>query len=67
MAGSEGLECAQRRRLRQQFGQRRALRVFRDSMDITAGTDIWGAVREAMDKSRYMVVLLTLHSVGSQW
>jgi hypothetical protein len=36
-----------------------ALRVFRDSTDMAANPDLWGKVTEAMDRSRYLVVVLS--------
>src|SRR6185312_13680624 len=49
------------------MGQLHALRVFRDSTDLTASPDLWGKVTEAMDRSRYMIVVLSRHAVASAW
>src|SRR6478736_2945100 len=49
------------------FGQLRALTVFRDATDLTASPDLWGKVVEAMDYSRYLIVVLSSHSVESFW
>src|SRR6185312_16759130 len=49
------------------FGQLHALRVFRDSTDLTASPDLWGKVTEAMGQSRYLIVVLSPHAVVSKW
>ena len=49
------------------LGQLHALRVFRDSTDLTASPDLWGKVTEAMDQSRYLIVVLSPHAVVSKW
>ncbi len=49
------------------MSQLRALRVFRDSTDLTASPDLWGKVTEAMDHSRYMIVVLSPNAVVSPW
>ena len=48
-------------------GQLHALRVFRDSTDLTASPDLWGKVTEAMDQSRYLIAVLSPHAVASKW
>ena len=54
-------------RIGRRVGQLHALRVFRDSTDLTASPDLWGKVTEAMDRSRYMIVVLSPHAVASTW
>ena len=54
-------------RIGRRMGQLHALRVFRDSTDLTASPDLWGKVTEAMDRSRYMIVVLSPHAVASTW
>ena len=49
------------------FGQLHALRVFRDSTDLTASPDLWGKVTAAMDTSRYLVVVLSPKAASSRW
>ncbi|MDV8031752.1 toll/interleukin-1 receptor domain-containing protein, partial [Rhodococcus sp. IEGM 27] len=49
------------------MGHLRALRVFRDSTDLTASPDLWGKVAEAMDHARYLIVVLSPHAVASGW
>ena len=54
-------------RIGRRMGQLHALRVFRDSTDLTASPDLWGKVTEAMNQSRYMIVVLSPHAVASKW
>ena len=54
-------------RIGRRMGQLRALRVFRDSTDLTASPDLWGKVTEAMDRSRYLIAVLSPHAVASKW
>src|SRR6478609_8139263 len=54
-------------RIGRRVGQLRALRVFRDSTDLTASPDLWGKVTEAMDRSRYLIVVLSPHAAASKW
>ena len=39
-------------------GQLNALRVFRDTTDLSANPNLWGKVTDAMDRSRYLIVVL---------
>ena len=54
-------------RIGRRLGQLRALRVFRDDTDLTASPDLWGTVTEAMDRARYLIVVLSPHAVASNW
>ena len=54
-------------RIGRRMGQLHALRVFRDSTDLTASPDLWGKVTEAMDRSRYLIVVLSPHAAASEW
>ena len=54
-------------RIGRRLGQLHALRVFRDSTDLTASPDLWGKVTEAMDRSRYLIVVLSPRAVASKW
>ena len=54
-------------RIGKRLGQLRALRVFRDSTDLTATPDLWGKVVEAIDGSRYMIAVLSPHAAQSHW
>ena len=48
-------------------GQLRALRVFRDDTNLTANPDLWGEITEALDSSRFMIVVLSPQSAASHW
>jgi len=48
-------------------GQLRALRVFRDDTNLTANPDLWGKITEALDSSRFMIVVLSPQSAASHW
>src|SRR6476659_1102994 len=55
------------KRIGRRLGQLRALDVFRDSTDLTAGPDLWGTVTKAMDDARYMIVGLSRRAVAAKW
>jgi WD40 repeat protein len=48
-------------------GQLRALRVFRDDTNLTANPDLWAKITEALDGSRFMIVVLSPQSATSHW
>ena len=52
-------------RIGRRVGQLRALRVFRDSTDLSASPDLWGKVTEAMDRSRYLIAVLSPNAATS--
>jgi type II secretory pathway pseudopilin PulG len=54
-------------RIGRRVGRLHALRVFRDSTDLTASPDLWGKVVEAMERSRYLIVVLSPSAVASTW
>jgi WD40 domain-containing protein/TIR domain-containing protein len=54
-------------RIGRRVGRLYALRVFRDSTDLTASPDLWGKVTEAMERSRYLIVVLSRNAVASAW
>ena len=54
-------------RIGRRLGQLRALQVFRDSTDLTASPNLWGNVVEAMDGSRYLIVVLSPEASASTW
>ena len=54
-------------RIGRRVGRLNALRVFRDSTDMAANPDLWGKVTEAMDRSRYLVVVLSPRAAASEW
>ena len=47
--------------------QLNALRVFRDTTDMAANPNLWGKVAEAMDRSRYLIVVLSPRAANSHW
>jgi WD40 repeat protein len=49
------------------LGQLRAIRVFRDDTNLTASPDLWGKITEALDRSRFMIVVLSPQSAASHW
>lgn len=48
-------------------GQLNALRVFRDTTDLSANPNLWGRVTDAMERSRYLIVVLSPHAAASHW
>src|SRR6202022_4841508 len=48
-------------------GQLRALRVFRDDTNLTANPDLWGKITEALDCSRFMILVLSPQPAGPHW
>ena len=54
-------------RIGRRVGQLRALRVFRDSTDLSASPDLWGKVTEAMDRCRYLIAVLSPNAATSHW
>ena len=53
--------------IRRRVGQLRALRVFRDDTNLTANPDLWAKITEALDSSRFMIVVLSPQSAASHW
>ena len=54
-------------RIGRRVGQLNALRVFRDNTDLAASPNLWGKVTEAMDRSRYLIVVLSPRAAASEW
>ena len=54
-------------RIGRRMGQLHALRVFRDTTDLAANPDLWGKVTDAMDRSRYLIVVLSPRAAASEW
>ena len=48
-------------------GQLNALRVFRDTTDLAANPNLLGRVTDAMDRSRYLIVVLSPQAAASHW
>ena len=46
-------------RIGRRMGRLNALRVFRDTTDLAANPNLWGKVTDAMDRSRYLIVVLS--------
>ncbi len=49
------------------FGRLRALRVFRDDTNLEASPDLWGRITDALDRSDYMIVVLSPQAAASYW
>jgi len=47
--------------------RRRALRVFRDDANLSASPELWGSIRNALDDSRYLILLASPGSAQSEW
>ena len=54
-------------RIGRRLGRLNALRVFRDSTDMAANPDLWGKVTDALDRSRYLIVVLSPQAAASEW
>src|SRR6478672_6842660 len=54
-------------RIGRRVGRLNALRVFRDTTDLVANPDLWGKVTDAMDRSRYLIVVLSPRAAASEW
>src|SRR3954469_886351 len=45
----------------------RALRVFRDDASLSASPDLWGSIQQALDGSRYFILLASPAAAQSPW
>jgi len=54
-------------RIGRRMGQLNALHVFRDKTDMAANPNLWGKVTDAMDRSRYLIVVLSPRAAKSEW
>src|SRR6476620_113945 len=54
-------------RIGRRVGRLNALRVFRDKTDMAANPNLWGKVADAMDRSRYLIVVLSPRAAASEW
>ena len=45
----------------------RALRVFRDDTNLEVNPDLWGTITNALDRARYLVVVLSPGAAESYW
>jgi hypothetical protein len=48
-------------------GRRRPIRVFRDDTNLEATPHLWGTITEALDSSKYLVVVLSPRAAQSYW
>ena len=54
-------------RIGRRWGRLRALRVFRDDTDLTVSPDLWAKIRDALEQSRFMIVVLSPQAAESVW
>src|SRR5690348_8893426 len=54
-------------RIGRRWGHLRALRVFRDDTNLEASPDLWAKIRQALDQSRYFIVVLSPQAAQSHW
>ncbi|WP_231964238.1 toll/interleukin-1 receptor domain-containing protein [Mycobacterium sp. E2699] len=54
-------------RVGRRLGQLRALRVFRDDTNLEVSPDLWGKITEAMDRARFLVMVLSPAAAQSYW
>jgi WD40 repeat protein len=54
-------------RIGRRAGQLHALRVFRDKTDLAASPDLWGRISDALDRSRYLILVLSPQAAVSYW
>jgi WD40 repeat protein len=54
-------------RVGRRMGHLAALKVFRDATDLTASPDLWGRVQDALDGSRFLIVVLSPDAAASRW
>ncbi|MDT7762774.1 MAG: hypothetical protein QOC63_2194, partial [Mycobacterium sp.] len=54
-------------RIARRPGRLHALRVFRDKTDLTATPSLLGKITDALDQSRYLIVVLSPHAAASEW
>jgi len=47
--------------------RRRSFRLFRDQSTLAAEPSLWAAVSQALDRSRYLIVLASPHAAASPW
>jgi tetratricopeptide (TPR) repeat protein len=47
--------------------QRRAVRVFRDDTSLSATPHLWPSIEQALDKSRFFVLLASPEAAASKW
>lgn len=53
-------------RVGRRMGRLAALKVFRDATDLTASPDLWGKVQDALNGSRFLIVVLSPEAAASR-
>ena len=51
---------------RKWFGHRR-LRIFRDQTDLSVAPSLWGIIQQALDSSRFFILLASPEAAHSKW
>ena len=54
-------------RLAKPWYRTRALGIFRDTTGLAANPDLWGSIREALDKSGYFILLASARAATGYW
>ena len=49
------------------FWKLRALRLYRDESNLSARPDLWGEIVEALDRSKYLLLVASPEAVESKW
>jgi len=49
------------------WNKRRALRVFRDDSSLTTSPRLWPSIVEALEASRYLILLASVRAATSVW
>jgi MTH538 TIR-like domain (DUF1863) len=47
--------------------QRRILRVFRDDTSLSATPHLWPSIQDALDQSRFLIIVASPEAAKSQW
>ena len=47
--------------------RRRALRIFRDDTSLSATPSLWPSIEQALEASRYLILLVSPEAAASQW
>ncbi len=58
---------AELQRFAKPWYQARALRVFRDQTSLAASPDLWTTIEQAMDSSRWLILMASPESAQSPW
>ncbi len=52
---------------REEYGSKRLGRVFRDEEELPVSPDLSAKIKEALDQSRFLIVICTPRTPGSEW